>query len=46
MEGWHKIKKIYLLNIQLVGLIDKVYKLVVWLLLKKDNNVDFNTIYT
>jgi hypothetical protein len=39
------MREIYLLNTRLVGLIDKVYKLVVRLLLRKDNNIDFDTIY-
>ena len=46
VEGWHKIREMYLLNTRLVGLIDKVYKLVVRLLLRKDDDIDFNTIYT
>jgi hypothetical protein len=49
VKGWHKIREIYSLNTRLVGFIDfinKIYKLVVQLLLKKDDNIDFNIIYT
>jgi hypothetical protein len=45
-EGWHKMREMYLLNTRLVGLIDEVYKPVVRLLLGKDNDIDFDTIYT
>ena len=46
VEGWHKMREMYLLNMQLVGLIDEVYKPVIWLLLRKDDDVEFDTVYT
>ena len=42
------MREIYLLNTRLVGFIDfmdEIYKLVVQLLLRKDDDIDFNTIY-
>jgi hypothetical protein len=43
------MREIYSLNTRLVGFIDfidEIYKLVVQLLLRKDNDVDFDIIYT
>ena len=45
-EGWHEMREMYSSNTRLVGLIDEIYKPVVQLLLGKDDDVDFDTVYT